>query len=312
MSEKPTVAVIMSTYNGEKYLAEQLDSILAQEGVHVELFIRDDGSKDSTRDILLSYAERYANVHLDFGENLGFARSFLTELAAASGFEYYAFSDQDDYWKKEKLITAVKAIKAEEAIHLTKIPIIWHSNLHVSDSKLNIIRTTELHKRVHSLESLILRRSIPGCSMVMNKEAAELSRHKYISLLIPTRGHDICIMYLTYLMGGKMICSSDAYIYYRQHGNNTVGTTLSLWARLVREYGRLFKWGHGIEAGAAQGILQEGTDGILPEAKRTLELVAGHKDKWLYRLMIIFSPRFRTGDVRLTLWAKTRALFGWL
>ena len=312
MSEVPTVAVIMSTYNGEKFLAEQLDSILAQEGVHVELFIRDDGSKDSTREILSGYAEKHANIHLDFGENLGFARSFIKELVAAPGYSYYAFSDQDDYWKPEKLIAAVTAIKEEEAKYSTKIPIIWHSNFHTSDSKLHIIRTTKLDKRVRSLGSLILRRSVPGCSMVMNSEAQKLSHHKYTQPLILTRGHDIALMYLTYLTGGKVICSPEAYLYYRQHSSNVVGSPTSLRERLVREYRKLFEWGHGMEAGAAQKILQGGDCYITPYEKRTLELVAGHKDKWLYRLIIIFSPRFRTGDWRLTLWGKARALFGWL
>lgn len=74
------VAVIMSTYNGEKYISEQIDSILSQTGVEVELFIRDDGSKDNTVKIIEEYEQKHSNVHVDIGINLGFRQSFIQEL----------------------------------------------------------------------------------------------------------------------------------------------------------------------------------------------------------------------------------------
>ncbi|MBR0249717.1 MAG: glycosyltransferase, partial [Synergistaceae bacterium] len=312
LSQIPSVAVIMSTYNGEKYLSEQIDSILAQKDVHVELFIRDDGSTDNTRNIISDYAEHHRNIHVSYGTNVGFARSFIQELLVASGFEYYAFSDQDDFWLEDKLIKAVEAIKREEAMNISKIPVIWHSNLYVSDASLNIIRKTKLHTRVRSLESLIFRRSIPGCTTVMNSEARNLAGHKYISALISSRGHENCIFYILYLMGGKVICSPEAYIYYRQHSHNTIGSPITFKARIIREYKKLFKWQHGSEAGAAQKILQEYADELNPKARKTLTLIASHKDNWISRLRIVLSPKFRTGDFRLTVVGKIRALFGWL
>lgn len=94
-----SVQVVMSTYNGEKYLKEQIDSILSQEGVDVRLYIRDDGSSDRTTDILASYQE-HKNVKIEKGNNLGFAKSFLTALDECDEADYYAFSDQDDVWEK--------------------------------------------------------------------------------------------------------------------------------------------------------------------------------------------------------------------
>lgn len=101
-----SVQVVMSTYNGEKYLKEQIDSILSQEGVDVRLYIRDDGSSDRTTDILASYQE-HKNVKIEKGNNLGFAKSFLTALDECDEADYYAFSDQDDVWEKDKLSTAM-------------------------------------------------------------------------------------------------------------------------------------------------------------------------------------------------------------
>lgn len=107
-----SVQVVMSTYNGEKYLKEQIDSILSQEGVDVRLYIRDDGSSDRTTDILASYQE-HKNVKIEKGNNLGFAKSFLTALDECDEADYYAFSDQDDVWEKDKLSTAIEILEEE-------------------------------------------------------------------------------------------------------------------------------------------------------------------------------------------------------
>ena len=96
----PRVAVLLSTHNGEAFLAAQLDSLLAQQGVAVELFARDDGSTDSTRAILTRYGRHWPGLAaVTSGSNLGPAASFLTLLAGApGGFDFYAFCDQDDVW----------------------------------------------------------------------------------------------------------------------------------------------------------------------------------------------------------------------
>lgn len=111
-----SVQVVMSTYNGEKYLKEQIDSILSQEGVDVRLYIRDDGSSDRTTDILASYQE-HKNVKIEKGNNLGFAKSFLTALDECDEADYYAFSDQDDVWEKDKLSTESRYSKKKVSQH---------------------------------------------------------------------------------------------------------------------------------------------------------------------------------------------------
>ena len=92
------VAVLMSSYNGEKYIRPQIDSILAQEGnFELSLFVRDDGSTDKTQAILQEYAQK-RKLTWYTGNNLGPARSFMDLLKKCKGFNYYAFADQDDYW----------------------------------------------------------------------------------------------------------------------------------------------------------------------------------------------------------------------
>lgn len=108
MSDKK-VAVIMSTYNGEKYVEDQLESILDQTYNNIEIVIRDDGSKDNTVNIIKEYQKKYSNIKLYEGENLGFIKSFF-ELLKLADADYYAYVDQDDVWLPSKIKLAVKSL----------------------------------------------------------------------------------------------------------------------------------------------------------------------------------------------------------
>ena len=104
-----TVLVLMSTYNGEAYLTEQVESILKQADVNVKLLVRDDGSTDNTLRILNKYA---TEEKLDYitGKNINWMHSFWTLVNMAHGADYYAFADQDDIWFPDKLARAVSVL----------------------------------------------------------------------------------------------------------------------------------------------------------------------------------------------------------
>ena len=108
MKEKK-VAVIMSTYNGELFIREQLDSILNQTYKNIEIVVRDDGSKDKTVEIIKEYMQKYSNIVLHQGENLGFIKSFF-ELLKLAEADYYAYADQDDVWIENKIELAVNSL----------------------------------------------------------------------------------------------------------------------------------------------------------------------------------------------------------
>lgn len=103
------VAVIMSTYNGEKFVSEQLDSILNQTYSNIEIVVRDDGSKDNTVNIIKEYQKKYNNIKLYEGENIGFIKSFF-ELLKLTESDYYAYADQDDVWLENKIELAVNLL----------------------------------------------------------------------------------------------------------------------------------------------------------------------------------------------------------
>ncbi|MBR4145092.1 MAG: glycosyltransferase, partial [Lachnospiraceae bacterium] len=111
------IAVLLCTYNGEKYLCTQLDSILKQKDVNVTLFVRDDGSSDETCNILNRYKTQYPdkvilveNVNKNLGPGLGFMKLFFKVFKEYKRFSFYAFADQDDIWLDNKLYEGIKKI----------------------------------------------------------------------------------------------------------------------------------------------------------------------------------------------------------
>ena len=120
------IAVLMSTYNGERYLREQIDSILNQKiEVCFDLIVRDDGSTDKTIEILKMYADA-GKLFFSIGKNVGAARGFVNLLHENPGYDYYAFSDQDDVWNEDKLkkgITAIQDIK-KPALYCTNCELV--------------------------------------------------------------------------------------------------------------------------------------------------------------------------------------------
>lgn len=228
------VTVLMSTYNGHKYIREQIDSILNQKDVEVQLIIRDDGSKDNTVKILEEYSARYANVKWYTGKNLGATYSFLDLVRQAPESPYYAFADQDDNWEQDKLIVAVNSL---EKLDSSK-PLLYYSNLNVVDENLNFIRLSHTESKYQKNKySCLVDYVATGCTMVFNSEAK-----KYINMQTPqwTTMHDIWI-YMICKMFGEVVYDPEPHINYRIHGDNVIGTykkkTLSLY---LKHFVRIF------------------------------------------------------------------------
>jgi rhamnosyltransferase len=232
MSEK--ICVLLSTYNGEKYLVEQIDSVLNQKGVDVSLLIRDDGSTDGTIGILHNYAQKDSRVSFYNGANLGPCQSFFDLVGKADEYDYYAFCDQDDVWDAEKLIKAIGIIKERGD---SKTPVLYCSNLRVVDQDLNFMHNciTFPINSEQRYQSLVEFYAV-GCTEVFNQCAAHyLKKHSV----------EGCIMHDSWLF---MICSffglvyydKNPYISYRQHGSNVIGTSSGKKGVLKERIKRLF------------------------------------------------------------------------
>lgn len=219
-----TVAVLMSTYNGQKYVAEQIDSILAQNlmGGVIHLYIRDDGSSDATVRILKKYASEYENITIinqEQIENLGIQKSFLSLLEYAfqdPENDYFAFSDQDDVWREDKLDAAVKRLQNERTNPKGKL---YYSNKRFVDRNLNTIREENIAFYDDIYE--VLWRSLAfGCTMVFDRNLAMYCvRHHPVSPIM----HDSWIYHVAKCIGSTVIFDETPHILYRQHGDNSIG-----------------------------------------------------------------------------------------
>ena len=222
MGQMPTVAVLMSTYNGEKYIREQLDSIFNQENVLVKLFVRDDGSTDSTVDILKEYSHRFPIEIILDGENVRPGESFMRlvyKFADEPGIEYYAFADQDDIWLADKLSTAIRHLK--EIGHVT--PALYSSNQYIYTNGENKGVRHEEPQRI-DLISHMTKNTIAGCTFVFNKALAQIvdEADRPDPRILRYRLHDAWMM-LVAITNGKVIYDKTSHMLYRIHSENLVG-----------------------------------------------------------------------------------------
>ncbi len=267
-----TVAVLMSTYNGEKYLKEQIDSILNQKNVQVILVVRDDGSTDQTISMLQRY-EVEGQLILRAGENLGVGNSFMDLLYHAPQADYYAFADQDDIWLENKLDVAIQKIDEKGGA------VIYSSNQMLVDGEGNQLGLRYQTPPFTRLFPLIDRNILCGCTMVMNQEMARVisQEHRRPSKeLLKKRLHDSWLLQAGNCIG-SVLYDEQSYILYRQHGDNVVGVKkMSPWKRLGlyvnvilgKNQGHLRSW-------TANELRRCYGDIVVGEAKEVLDLYGG-------------------------------------
>lgn len=210
------IQILMSTYNGEKYLKEQIESLLNQTYQKFKILIRDDGSTDKTKDILESYQKKYPSIiKCVYGENLGVVKSFIKLINLSDEkCDYFAFCDQDDYWLEEKLEKAFEKMRKD-------IPFLYFSNKILVDEKLRILKIENKDIEVKKFNSLI-ENLATGCTIVINKKLIRYLKNKNINsknILM----HDWFAYILANFLG-EVYFDKNSYIYYRQHSNNVVGS----------------------------------------------------------------------------------------
>ncbi|MCR4717193.1 MAG: glycosyltransferase, partial [Lachnospiraceae bacterium] len=153
------VAVLMSTYNGEKFIRDQVDSILNQAGVEVTLYVRDDGSTDRTAELI----KDVPGVKLTAGENVGVGNSFMQMVYdVPTTFDYYAFADQDDCWLSDKLMNAIYKIGDTDELKL------YASNQTLVNASLDVIRDRYSTPPDYSYMQTICANRLAGCTFVWN------------------------------------------------------------------------------------------------------------------------------------------------
>lgn len=222
-SSDPKVQVILSTYNGERFLKELLDSLLAQDYPNMRILIRDDGSQDRTPYILQSY-ETHPYIEVMYGENLGVTASFFSLLqSVADNVKYIAFCDQDDVWMRDKLSRAVFQLEKKIANHE---PGMYCSRYIITDETLKVLGYSQIPRRGPSFENALVQNIATGCTVVINKEA-RLKVLQALPQLQKVRMYDWWIYQVVSAMG-TVIYDPHPSLFYRQHGRNVVGEKAGL------------------------------------------------------------------------------------
>lgn len=218
------VQVLISTYNGEKFLAEQLDSILNQTYSNIIIYIRDDGSTDATAAIVQKYISKYEDkIRYIQGENIGVVKSFISLLLTSStDADIYCFCDQDDVWFPDKVERAV--LKLQE---FQETPAMIFTTTQLTDSNLKCLKLwpSNLSKEP-SFYNAIIQNIVVGATITLNKHARDLLCKKTPDTTQIIM-HDWWV-YLCISAFGETLFDSTPSIYYRQHTNNLIGGETSI------------------------------------------------------------------------------------
>ena len=220
-----TIAILMATYNGEKYLREQIDSILSQTYRDWHLFIHDDGSEDDTIVILKEYKDKHPTriTIMDYPLQGGACRNFLSMLERVEA-DYYMFCDQDDVWLPKKIEMSLRAMYEMEKEY-KGIPIIVNTDLMVVDNNLGMIAHSfweyegiypEFIRGYYDNAAV---NSVTGCTMLFNSKVKELMPNPSKNTLM----HDTWLTLSTYANYGKVVYLQERTVNYRQHGSNVLG-----------------------------------------------------------------------------------------
>ena len=221
MTKNEKIDILMATYNGEKYLEEQIDSIINQTYRNWNLLIRDDGSEDETLKIIENYEKK------DNKGNLGIVKNF-EELLKSSNSELIMFSDQDDIWIENKLEKYIEITNS-----LGKKQFLIHSDAILCDINKNILKKTFISKRAlkTGLENIFFNYFVQGATVLITKELKEFILPFPDEVYL----HDRYIHLMTELFFERIFIN-ESLLYYRQHANNQVGATNTLKELLNKRY----------------------------------------------------------------------------
>jgi rhamnosyltransferase len=218
------VNILMSTYNGQQFLAEQIRSIQEQSYTDWTLFIRDDGSSDNTKEILKDFEHQDSRIHLidsDKSDNLGVIKSFH-KLVNHDRADYYFFSDQDDVWLPNKLELSLK----EAQNYLADLPLMVYMDLKVVNQDLKIMTESMVKSQSHHANTELVQEltenTVTGGVAMINHALAEMWQETDDILM-----HDWYLALLASAFGNLVFIDQPGEL-YRQHSDNVLGArTLS-------------------------------------------------------------------------------------
>ena len=297
-TEMKSVQVLLSSYNGEKYIARQIDSILAQESVDIHLLIRDDGSKDGTRAILSDYESRFPErIKVVTGDNLGYKKSFLTLIRLAGDYDYYAFADQDDYWLSDKESSSIAEMETDPE----DIPKLAQVDFVVTDENLKPVVPAPVHPElcVEEHDRIYVGEFFQGCLMTWNRKAMELLKS------YTPKGdysHDHWIGKVIYLLG-RVYFVPQKEMDYTRHGDNTSVSNDLMRTRWLRVKA-LFSGGKSVYYNMGQDLLDGYRSLLSPHDFRMCEDFARYKHSFSAKRRLLMNGNLRRTSFMATVLYK--------
>lgn len=235
------VSILMCTYNGEKYLKEQLDSFKNQTLSDWELLVSDDGSNDKTLEIIDQFRKESLNdVHVINGPGKGFAPNFLNATKYSSNYSaFYAFSDQDDIWNADKLESALSWLREQNP----DVPALYCSVTEYVDEEGRSWQPKKLSLSLPwpaTFANALAQSTAGGNTMVFNRAARDLLISCGTDIEVPS--HDWWLYIIVLGVGGTVKFDSRPSLKYRQHSDNLIGANHGFGALVIR--GIKFLEGH--------------------------------------------------------------------
>ncbi len=262
-----TVCVVLSSYNGEKYISQQIESVINQKGVEVLLYVRDDGSTDNTPSILRELACKHKNIIVSIEGNLGFRKSFLKALGDAPDSQYYAFCDQDDFWFDDKLLKTIGLLNK------TKSDLAF-CNAWIADENLN--PKERLYTKKHSIPSFpesLTNSNCHGFLFLFTKKMRDLAIRPPLTAI--GISHDFWLITIASLFGKTSFSLEDNVALYRR-----LATSVSKkkpFKQLALRIGSLFK-DIGILSHYSKVILDNYQDCLSGQQKDFLNCCAFYRE----------------------------------
>lgn len=231
MNQDETIEILMATYNGEKYISEQIDSIINQTYKNWKLLIRDDGSKDKTLEILKEYQKKDKRINIlrDTKGNLGFVKNF-EELLKNSSEEFVMFSDQDDYWLENKIEKYIEILENLDEEKLRE-PLLIHSNSFVCNKKLNILKKKFVDSKValqYGGNRYFFAYFVQGSTTLINRKLIGLGLPFLRSVTLHDRYFHLLVEFF-----GNRVFIDESLTKYRQHSNNEIGAKSSVVKKIL-------------------------------------------------------------------------------
>ena len=291
------IAILLTSYNGEKYIGELLYSLEGQTDTRFDLYIRDDGSSDETITVIETFLSHssFPVTLLPQGENLGAAQNFAALLQYTlkkKQYRYFMFCDQDDVWLPEKVEETYKAMQKTESLN-PDTPILIHTDLQVTDEKLNLLHPSywayqHIDPNYDSLNRLLIQNVITGCTAMINHPLAKITNEIPKTVIM----HDWWIG-LAAAAFGRIEALPLSGVSYRQHDKNDTGATAYNLAAITARAFSLFSFSFDKYTRQARSFLKVFGDRLDEEQKELLEaFISIENSSWLKGKMTLAKYRF--------------------